>query len=130
MTEIFNRGYHKSLRKWLRNNATLAERVFWNHIKGKQLAGFKFKRQCGIGNYVVDFYCPKIRLIVELDGGIHNDPQVKERDLMREEYLFSLGLHIKRYANEDVLYNIGEVLDDMEGICEELQRKYLGKCCG
>ncbi len=123
MTEVFNRGYQKSLRKYLRNNATRSEKVFWKHLKERRVDGFKFKRQCGIGNYIVDFYCPRLELVIEIDGNIHDLPEVKERDLIREEYLRSLGLTIVRFTNEDVLYNSGKILDELEVVCHILEQR-------
>ena len=75
MKPISNRSNlkdQKTLRQSLRNNATATEAILWKALKGKQIDGLKFRRQFGLGPYVLDFYCPEIRLCIELDGDIHN----------------------------------------------------------
>ena len=84
MKNLHNRKYLKDNRKALRNNLTSAEATLWNHLKQKQLQGRKFRRQHSILNYIVDFYCPKEKLIIELDGANHlnfaQSLKDKERD--------------------------------------------------
>lgn len=110
--KIHNIKSQKQTRKNLRNNMTKAEIILWSKLKGKQL-GYKFRRQHGIGNYVVDFYCPKLKLIIEIDGDVHayNSQIIKDKE--RQNYLESLGLKVLRYANNDIKNNISGVLDDL-----------------
>jgi len=70
-----NINYLKDTRKYLRNNLTEAESLLWEVLKGKKLAGRKFRRQHSIGYYIVDFYCPSEKLIIELDGQHHFTPE-------------------------------------------------------
>jgi hypothetical protein len=70
--EFFNQLWQNPYRKKLRNHSTYTEVLFWNRIKGRKVGGLKFRRQHGIGKYIVDFYCPEIKLAIELDGLIHN----------------------------------------------------------
>jgi very-short-patch-repair endonuclease len=103
MNEIFYPHTHTELRRKLRNNATIAERVLWKHLQNRRLLGFKFRRQAGIGRYIADFYCPAAKLIVEVDGEIHDQPGVKDYDLLRKHFLEDVGLHILRFSNQEVL---------------------------
>jgi very-short-patch-repair endonuclease len=112
MSRIHNNKKQKLIRKNLRNNMTKAEIIFWSKLKGKQL-GYKFRRQHGIGNYIVDFYCPELRLIIELDGYPHGfDSQIK-KDKERQNFLESLGFVVYRYMNNDIVNNLNGVLDDL-----------------
>lgn len=87
----------------LRKEPTPAEGLLWELLRKKQIAGFKFRRQHGIGPFVADFYCDAARLVIEIDGDIHLTPEVQEHDRMREEYLTDLGYEILRLKNEDVM---------------------------
>ncbi len=97
-------------RRSLRNNSTSAEKNLWTFLKSKQLLGRKFRRQHGIGNYIVDFYCASEKLIIELDGEVHDHPDQIIYDLRRDKYLKKLGFKILRINNELVFCNVPEVL--------------------
>jgi very-short-patch-repair endonuclease len=99
---IINRSYLQETRKQLRNNLTPAEAALWNLLKNKQLDGHRFRRQVSIENYIVDFYCPEIRLVIELDGAVHHHPQIAENDKHRDERLIDLGYTVLRFENKDV----------------------------
>ena len=75
------------LRKSLRNNATIPEAILWRRLKGKQVNGLKFRRQFGVGPYILDFYCPEIRLSIELDGEVHNTYSAEDHDNIRTRFL-------------------------------------------
>ena len=92
----------------LRNNTTLAEAVLWKHLKQKQAFGFNFRRQKVIGPYIVDFYCPKLGLVIELDGSSHNTKY--ELDRQRDEYLHGLGLTVLHLNNSEILHHISKGL--------------------
>ena len=79
MTQIFNQTPTKEFRKDLRNNISKSERLLWSRIRNKQI-GYRFRRQYGIGNYIVDFYCPELRLIIEVDGIGHITPEETLKD--------------------------------------------------
>ena len=102
-------------RKELRNNSTYAEVYFWQQVKGSQLEGRKFRRQVSIGSYVVDFYCPEEKLVVELDGDVHFNEEAIKYDKKRTEFLESLGLKVIRFENQDVLKNTEYVLSKIKG---------------
>mgnify|MGYP001599168531 FL=1 len=79
----------------------------------KQLNGRQFYRQRIIGNYIVDFYCPKCKLVVELDGGQHYSEDGIKKDRQRDEYLVNLGLKVLRFSDRDVFKNLGGVLEEI-----------------
>jgi len=108
--EIFNQKYHKISRSQLRNHMTKAELALWYRIRNNQL-GCKFRRQHGIGKYIVDFYCPKAKLILEIDGGQHYEAANIKADRTRTEYLEKLGFKVLRFTNIDVLKNLENVLN-------------------
>ena len=110
---IFNRKYLEDNRKRLRNNSTSAEAELWKLLKNKQLDGRKFRRQHGIGKYIVDFYCSKEKLIIELDGNPHGEYYMIEKDTIRDQYLERLGLKILRFENRLVFQHPEYVLDEI-----------------
>ena len=111
--QIKNVSYLTTTRKQLRNNLTPAEAALWNLLKNKQLNGYRFRRQVSIENYIVDFYCPEIRLVVELDGSVHNHPQIAENDKNRDERLTDLGYTVLRFENKDVFELTDWVLEEI-----------------
>ncbi len=102
---------HKRLSQQLRKNMTDAERRLWSRIRGKQLNDYQFYRQKSIGEYIVDFYCAKAKLVIELDGGQHYTESGKEKDLIRDAYLAGEGLKVLRFSDRDVLTQVDSVLE-------------------
>jgi very-short-patch-repair endonuclease len=96
----------------LRKNQTDAERALWSHLRLRQIEGFRFRRQQSIGPYIVDFFCPEAKLIVEVDGGQHADRI--EEDTERTEWLEFRGYKVVRYWNNEVLRNIDGVITDLQ----------------
>ncbi len=113
-TQIYNLKETERKRKNLRKNATRAEQILWFKLRNRQL-GVKFRRQYSIGKFVVDFCCPKLNLIVEIDGGVHyfSDNKIKD-DSERQKYLENLGFKIVRYTNLEVLYNMENVVENIK----------------
>ena len=103
----------KNLARDLRKNATDAERRLWSKIRGKQLKEYQFYRQKNIGDYIVDFYCPAAKLIVEIDGGQHYAETNIVKDEARDKFLSDLGFRVLRYSNIDVFKNIEGVVTDI-----------------
>ncbi len=95
----------------LRNAPTDAERHLWYHLRRRELAGHRFRRQVPVGGYVVDFACPAARLVLELDGGQHL--QQRDDDMQRTRRLQALGWRVLRYWNDDVLLRTDAVLEDV-----------------
>jgi len=112
--QIHNRKYLKQFRKDLRNNLTPAEATLWKALQRSQLEGRKFRRQHSVRNYILDFYCPKEKLAVELDGYEHFAEIGDEKDFIRDEYLKSLNIKVLRFENKDVFDNLDGVLDEIK----------------
>ena len=103
--------YDKNLKRLaakLRNNSTLAETLLWIELKGKRMMGYDFHRQKPLGNYIVDFYSPKLKLIIEVDGVTHN--YKLGEDLKRQIKLESMSLTVIRFLDSDVRNNLSGVL--------------------
>jgi len=89
---------------------TEAEAALWQLLRNRKLIGAKFRRQVPIGRYVADFYCHERKLIIELDGGVHSDPDQQIHDRSRDTYLLSMGLRILRLSNEESLGDPQQIL--------------------
>ena len=107
---IYNTSSVASKRKELRNSSTAAEAVLWRHLQRRQLSGKKFRRQASIGPYIVDFYCPECRLVVELDGAPHFNVVAAEYDARREQYLQERGIRVIRFENRTIFADVESVL--------------------
>ena len=103
----------KQRRRELRRNQTDAERALWAKVRNKQFLGIKFFRQYSIGPFIVDFYCPKVNLAVELDGGQHSQSDNREYDAARSEYLKTQGIDVMRFWDNEVLLDIESVLSKL-----------------
>ncbi|MEJ5308611.1 MAG: endonuclease domain-containing protein [Anaerolineae bacterium] len=101
----------------LRRASTSAERKLWSALRGKQLLGLKFRRQHPLPPYIVDFYCHEKRLVVELDGGQHNEVARTAYDLERTAWLQAQGLRVIRFWNHEVETNLTGVLDAIARAC-------------
>jgi len=106
----FNKNL-KNLGRELRKNMTDAERVLWGKIRKKQMRDIQFYRQKNIGNYIVDFYCPALKLIIEIDDSQHYSEKDREKDKVRDRYLEQLGFSVLRFSDMDDLKNIDGVLE-------------------
>ncbi len=111
---MHNKKILEKFRKELRNNATSAEAFLWQHISNKKLEGRKFRRQHSIENFIVDFYCPAERLIIELDGEIHFNAAAQEYDYKRTSFLENLGFTVIRFENKMVFDQLPSVLMEIK----------------
>ena len=109
--KIFNREEAKERRRELRKSQTDAERQLWKRLRNKQMGGYKFFRQYGIGPYIADFYCPLSKIVIEVDGGQHYSEQGMRDDKQREGYLKRGGIRVIRFNNLDVLRNMAGVFE-------------------
>ena len=87
-----------------------AEVILWQYLKGKQINGCKFRRQFGVGPYVVDFYCVEFKLAIELDGDSHFSEDAQKHDIERQEYIGQFGIKFLRFTNDDVYTNVNGVV--------------------
>ncbi len=115
MKYIYNEQKLRERRKGLRRNQTDAEKLLWNKLRGRQVSGLKFYRQFSVGAYILDFFCPQIKLAVELDGGQHAEEENKEYDAIRTDYLKGTGIEVLRFWNNEVIKNIEGVLQVIRG---------------
>jgi very-short-patch-repair endonuclease len=114
MKFLLNDPTLKRRRQELRRNQTDAERALWVKLRNKQFFGTRFFRQYSIGPYIVDFYCPTVKLTVELDGGQHNQSGNKEYDAVRSDYLRAHGIDVTRFWDNEVLLDMQSVLSKLE----------------
>ena len=107
------------LAKNLRRTMTDAETILWMHLKNG-INGLKIRRQHPVGIYIADFYYHKIKLIIEVDGLIHNETSTKEYDIKRENDLKTLGYHILRFSNKEIFIDIENVVERIKTKVEDL----------
>ena len=113
---IFNRDRDTPKRQRLRNESPRAERILWARLRRRQIAGFKFRRQWGVERYVLDFYCPELKLAIEIDGPSHDSPEAKEYDRHRQQFIESFGIQFLRFPNK-------LVYEQLEFVVETIQEK-------
>lgn len=115
MPRFYNRSEHKLLRQYLRRHLSKAEIILWSQLQGRQL-GYKFRRQHGVGPYVVDFYCAQMRLAIEVDGDQHCEDERAKLDYHRQRFIERQGIRVVRFSTEEVLTNLLCVLDRLRVI--------------
>ena len=102
---------NKDLARAMRHELTWAEKALWRELRNRRLVGLKFRRQQPLGSYILDFYCPDLKLVVELDGGQHDFPEARDYDLARTKFLEDEGLKVLRFWNSQVRENLPWVLE-------------------
>ncbi len=98
---------------------SVPEKILWKWIKNEQL-GYKFRRQHGIKQFIADFYCPMLSLVIEIDGRIHGEEPIATKDKYRDNVMVGLGLIVKRYTATEINNNLDWVLSDLKNCCSEL----------
>lgn len=101
----------KSKARLLRKNMTNSERKLWSELRGKQLLDIQFYRQKPIGNYIVDFFAPNAKLVIEVDGSQHIDRRQMQKDKDRDDFLTGAGLRVLRLNSNEVLTNTDEAVE-------------------
>ncbi len=104
--------------KDLRNRATNAETILWGYLKSKPL-GFKFRRQHPFSIYILDFYCHALKLVFEVDGSIHNLPEIKQNDEIRQSLLQQEGLTVLRFTNDQIERELENMIKQIENLLIE-----------
>jgi len=99
--------------KKLRNNVTATEIILWGRLK-ERFTGMKFRRQHPVSFYIVDFYCHSAKLVIEIDGSIHDLEEIKVKDEIRQKDLEALGLKVIRFTTNDILDDLESVLESIE----------------
>ena len=110
MTCVFNRVSETPRRKSLRHSMPETEVILWSKLQRRQITGMKFRRQYSVGAFVVDFYCPELKLAIEVDGDSHFQPGAEERDAERANFIKQYGIKFFRFTNSDVRENLYGVL--------------------
>jgi very-short-patch-repair endonuclease len=112
----------KSLAKDLRNSSTLGEILLWKKLKGKQFFGYDFTRQKPLLNYIVDFYCSELKLVIEIDGMYHDNLDIYNEDVKRQQALEKYNLHFLRFSEKDILDQLLNVLRTIEIYIGEFEK--------
>jgi very-short-patch-repair endonuclease len=110
MGRVYNRQTETIKRRDLRNNMPKAEAILWSKLRRRQMMGYKFRRQFSINQYVVDFYCPELKLAIELDGDTHFIGDAVENDEKREIEIEDYGVIFLRFQNNEIYRNLNGVL--------------------
>ena len=112
MSELIRRPYKQNLRAYSkknRKNPTTAEKLFREKILKQDKTGYRFLRQKPLDNFIMDFYCPKLKLCIEIDGWYHQDEDQKDHDEVRENILNTYDIKVIRYTNEEVFANLNNI---------------------
>jgi very-short-patch-repair endonuclease len=104
----------------LRKHQTESEKLLWEILKNKQMLGLRFKRQHPIDKYIADFYCHSLKLVIEVDGKIHFNPEKIEVDRERTAIMENFGIIVTRFTNDAILQNIEIVRTSIEMICSKM----------
>jgi very-short-patch-repair endonuclease len=123
-----NLEYNKALKPFaraLRSNMTKAEACLWKYaLRGKQIDGYGFRRQRPVLNYIADFMCPKLKLIIEVDGITHHDEQVQRNDLLRQRNLEAAGFTVIRFDDDEVLTNMEGVIASIKETIKNIESSF------
>jgi very-short-patch-repair endonuclease len=99
----------------MRKNPTEAEAILWEALRGGKL-GMRFQRQKAFGRYIVDFYCAKAKLVIELDGSVHDSENAQAYDTLRQRELEARGLRVVRFGNRDITHNLPNTLERLHSV--------------
>ncbi len=119
-------NYHpklKELARELRNKSTKSEIKLWQYLKSKKMMGYDFHRQKPIDNFIVDFFCNKLNLAIELDGYTHTFEEIAEKDAVKQEKLKEWGITVLRFCDEDVMKNADGVLQVIRRFIEDYKKQ-------
>ena len=120
-------NYHpklKELARKLRTKSTKSEIRLWQYLKSKKMMGYDFHRQKPIDNFIVDFFCNKLKLAIELDGYTHTFEEIAEKDALKQERLKEFGITVLRFCDEDVMKNTGGVLGVIRNFIRDFEEKH------
>ena len=126
--DTYNDNLHKKSRhvlyeyaKQMRKNPTEAEEILWRRLKNKQLADLKFRRQHPVDRFIADFYCHERKLVIELDGSIHDYDEQTDLDKGRTETLNEFGIKVLRFKNKEILDDVEEVIKKILGHLKRIE---------
>jgi very-short-patch-repair endonuclease len=118
----------KGKARQLRKNLTDSESALWSRLRNRQILGTRFYRQKPVGNYIVDFYAPKVNMVVEIDGSQHMDAGNLRRDMNRDEYLAGLGLKVLRFNSNEVLKATDAIVEAIYKTVREQMNSEIPPC--
>lgn len=121
MTIHYTKKEMQERRRQLRNNMTYSEKIVWMFLRKNQMK-VRFLRQYSVDNYVIDFYCPQLKLAVEIDGDIHDLPEQKEYDIERQKHIEQFGIKFIRIKNEELFGNPNKAFDKIENYIKTLTK--------
>ncbi len=110
--------------KELRKLETRAEKIIWTRLCKNQILGLQFRWQHPINRFIADFYCPKIKLSIEIDGSIHDIPENKVYDIGRSEILNDFGIAVIRFTNKQIIEDIDNTINQIKKTVKEILPKY------
>jgi very-short-patch-repair endonuclease len=119
VTLHFNITPLKKRRRYLRHHLPKVEAILWMRLSRRQMLGYQFRRQYSVDQFVIDFYCPELRLAIEVDGESHFTPRATAYDSLRQAHIESFGIRFLRITNEDIYRSLDAVLDE---IAETIRR--------
>jgi very-short-patch-repair endonuclease len=124
MTQIFNKLSEKEKRRRLRKKTSSSEKIVWTYLRRKQILGERLLRQFSVDYYVLDFYCPRLRLAIEIDGDSHfiNQDAI-DYDKERQDYIENLGITFLRFTNAQVNQSNDDVINEITNKVKELQNR-------
>ncbi len=116
--------YLKQFSRNLRNKSTKSEITLWKTaLRAKKMKGYPFRRQRPIGNFIADFACLQLKLVIELDGFTHTEPETIKRDNKKDKYLNSIGFKVLRFTDDEIWNNLNGVVSQIERTISELEEK-------
>lgn len=119
MGHLLNPNWSKERRRDLRQESTPEEKILWKLLRGRKCEGVKFRRQCGIGPYIIDFFSNELRIALELDGSQHDLEEGREHDAERTAYLTGLEIIVLRFKNERIRHELSAVFRDIHLVIKD-----------
>ena len=126
MTKHYNKPEQKALRRNLRQEQTYTEKLVWRYLRNRKFQHCKFRRQYSVDGYVIDFYSPALKLAIEIDGNVHDLPESKKHDKVRQDYLESFGIKFLRIRNEEFDGNANMAFEKIEKAISDLTHALIG----
>ena len=123
MTKHFNKPSETKKRRKLRQHQTNAEELAWRFLRNRQMLGYKFKRQYSVNHFVIDFYCPELKLAVEIDGGSHINPEQQKKDVIRQKYLEAFHIKFVRIKDEELFSNSNKAFSKIENAIKSISKE-------
>ena len=123
MAKHFNKPGVKEKRRQLRQQQTLPEKIIWEHVRNRRLLGYKFRRQYSVDQYIIDFYCPELKLAIEVDGSVHDSEEQKLYDKKRQQKIEFYGIKFIRIKNEELMDNPNMAFERIESFIKTMKIK-------